>query len=130
MNAWFHGGYPGLTAGDWIEPPDVTATEHRLSAYAPDGAPHGTRTDVVYLTSTQNVARAHAAMYPDGAIYRVHPVEVVGPDPDAPGNAVMCRRAKVLEVVRPVVRFAHRTPESWIRMLTSSSAIATRSIDN
>jgi hypothetical protein len=117
MTEWFHGGYPGLAVGDWIEPPDVTGTEHRVSAYVPEGAPHGQRTDVVYLTNAGHVARFYAAVYPDGAIYRVAPAGVVGPDPDAPNDAVMCGRAQVLEVVRPRVVFAHRTWESWVRLL-------------
>jgi len=115
----FHGGYPGLAIGDFVEPPAVTGADHTLSAYVPDGAPWGTRTDVVYVTPRQDTARAYAAMYPDGALYRVEPVDVVGPDPDAPDEAVMCRRARVVEVVRERVVFAHRTPESWMRMLTT-----------
>lgn len=114
--AWFHGGVPGLEVGEWLAPPDVSGTDHRLSRYAA-GQDHGTRTDVVYLTPRQQVARAFAAMYPDGALYRVAPEGPLAPDPDAPDVAVMCGRAQVLEVVQPIVVFAHRKPESWLAML-------------
>lgn len=116
---YFHGGIPGLSVGDYIESPDVTRTDHTLSRYAAEmGAPHGTRTDAVYITPRQDTARAYAALYPDGALYQVEPVDVIGSDPDAPDEAVMCRRARVTEVVRSSVVFAHRRPESWFRMLT------------
>lgn len=122
-DSWFHGGYPGLEVGEFIDCPDVTAAENTLSAYATAaGAPHGTRNDVVYLTDRQDTARAYAAMFPDGALYRVEPVDVVGPDPDAPTEAIMCRRAQIVEVVRERVVFAHRTPESWIRMLVGGAS--------
>lgn len=115
---WLHGGVPGLTVGDWIESPDVTGTDHTLSAHAPEDAPHGRRTDVVYLTPRAESARVFAAIYPDGAVYRVIPEGDMEPDPDAPNEAVMVRRAQVVEVVRERVVFAHRTLDSWLRMLT------------
>lgn len=116
---YFHGGFPGLNVGDFIDPPDVTLSTVTLSKYAAElGAVHGTRRDVVYVTTRQDTARAFAAVYTDGALYRVEPVDVIGPDPDAPDESIMCRRAHVLEVVRRRVVFAHRTPESWLRMLT------------
>lgn len=117
----YHGGVPGLNPGDLILPPDRSGTNHTLSQYARPDAPHGTRTDLVYLTPISQHARVFAAFYPDGALYRVMPVGGVIPDPDAPDSAVMAAEAVVLEVVRPRVVFAHRTAESWIRLLTNEA---------
>lgn len=119
MSAWFHGGVPGLNVGDLLLSPDESGTTNRLSASTPADAQHGTRTDVVYLARHQDHARAYAALYPDGALYEAEPIGPTEPDPDAPDLAVMCRSARVTAVVRPVVRFAHRTPESWFRLLAT-----------
>ena len=121
--AYFHGGVPGLKPGDLILPPDQTGAEHRLSAVSAElGAPaHATRTDVVYLATDRNVARAYAAFYPDGTLYRVQPIgREPEPDPDCemPGLSWQCSAAEVVGVVDPVVLFRDRTPERWIRMLT------------
>lgn len=118
---WFHGGVPGLQVGDWIEPPDVSGATHTLSDYVPEDAPHGFRRDVVYLTLRQDSARFFAAVYPDGALYRVEPEGDIEVDPDAPSEAVMCRRARIVEVVRPRVVFAHRTFDSWLRLLRGAA---------
>jgi len=120
-DVFFHGGIPGLAVGDVIAPPDVTGTSHRLSAHAPDHAPHGTRTDVVYVTTVQNIARFYAACYPDGALYRVEPEGIVGPDPDAPTCSMMCASALIVAVIRPRVVFAHRRFEEWLRLLDRST---------
>lgn len=122
MSPYFHGGYPGLKPGALILPPDSTSTEHRLSAVSAElGADtHATRTDVVYVTTGRDVARAYAAFYPDGALYRVEPQGESEPDPDCtePGLSWQCTAAVVVAVVDPVVLFRTRTPERWIRMLT------------
>jgi len=123
--AYFHGGVPGLKPGDFILPPDQTGTEHRLSAIAAehDGPAYSTRTDVVYVATNRNVARAFAAFYPDGALYRVQPVGPLEPDPDSgiPDLSWQCTAAEILAVVDPVVLFRTRTPERWIRLLTPAS---------
>lgn len=119
MSAWFHGGIPGLAPGDRILPPDVTGTDHTLSHVAAAlGMPHGTRTDIVYATRIEQYARVYAALYPDGALYRVEPEGPVEPDPDASEAAIMAPSARITAVVRPVVVYAHRRPESWLRILT------------
>lgn len=117
----YHGGFPGLNVGDWIEAPEVTGARNTLSAFTASDSGHGTRTDVVYVTSARDAARAFAAFFPNGGLYRVEAQEVVGPDPDAPTLALMCRRARVLEVVRANVIFEHRRPESWLRLLTRAN---------
>ncbi len=114
---WFHGGVPGLQVGDVIECPDVHGSSYGLAAWTPSGSTHGTRSDVVYVTTIQNEARVFAAFYPDGALYRVEPIDTVGPDPDSPDTALMCRRARIDAVLHPVIRFQHRTFASWRAML-------------
>lgn len=122
MSRYFHGGFPGLRPGDLVLPPDTTGTDHRLSAVsAVLGAPvHATRTDVVYVTTGRDVARAYAAFYPDGALYEVKPRDELEPDPDClmPGLSWHCSAAEVVAVVDPVVLFRTRTPERWLRLLT------------
>lgn len=120
---YFHGGYPGLKPGHLLLPPDETGTEHRLSVAAAElgGPAHATRTDVVYVATDRNVARAYAAFYPDGALYRVEPIgRPPEPDPDCeiPGLSWQCSAAAVVAVVDPVVLFRARTPERWLRLLT------------
>lgn len=120
----YHGGVPGLRVGDLILPPDESGTTRRLSAYAPAAAEWGYRTDVVYLTRVQAQARAFAAVYPDGTLYEAEPIELVGVDPDNPATAVMARRARIVAVLRPRVLFAHRRPESWLRMIHEEPPMA------
>lgn len=124
MTTYFHGGYPGLKPGQLILPPDTTGTEHRLSAITAEhgGPAYSTRTDIVYITTGRDVARAFAAFYPDGALYRVEPDGELEPDPDCatPGLAWQCRTARIAAVVDPVVLFRDRTPERWLRLMTRS----------
>lgn len=124
MPTYFHGGYPGLKPGDLLLPPDTTGTEHRLSAIAAEhnGPAHSTRTDIVYVTTGRDVARAFAAFYPDGALYRVEPAGALEPDPDCdlPDLSWQCAAARVAAVVDPVVLFRTRTPERWLRLMTQA----------
>ncbi|MCP9205542.1 hypothetical protein [Streptomyces cucumeris] len=128
--SYFHGGIPGLSIGDRLLPPDRTGTERRLSSFAADlgGPAHALRTDLVYLTTERQVARAYAAFYPDGALYQVLPESPVDPDPDCaePGLSWQCPAAVVVTVVDPVVLFRDRTPERWIRMLNGPQQAGAR----
>ncbi|GGS81773.1 hypothetical protein [Streptomyces griseoviridis] len=121
---YFHGGFPGMEPGDRILPPDVTGTERRLSSYAAvlGGPAYAARTDVVYLTTDRQVAKAYAAFYPDGALYEVLPEDTVEADPDCrtPGLSIQCPAALVVAVTDPVVLFRSRTPERWLRMLAGT----------
>lgn len=120
-STWYHGGVPGLEVGERILPPDTTGATTRLSRFAESiGAPHGTRTDVVYLASNPEHARAFAALYPDGALYAVEPESDVEPDPDAPEVASMTTSAVITAVLYKRVTFAHRRPESWLRLLVDT----------
>ncbi|MEV3855478.1 hypothetical protein AB0J38_14260 [Streptomyces sp. NPDC050095] len=120
---YFHGGIPGLAEGALLLPPDISGTDRTLSQFArPDMPAWTARRDVVYVSTRQDDARVFAAFYPDGALYRVVPVGVVGPDPDHPARSLMCRSARIEEVIRPMVVFAHRTPASWMRLLMGTTA--------
>lgn len=140
MTMYFHGGFPGLNVGDMILPPSVTGTNHDLSTELMElDRPDLIRTDMVYATTVQDVARGFAAMHPDGALYRVEMVGEVWPDPDLPVTCVMGGSARVVEVVRARVVLAHRRLDSWARLvddaLTSAgemtdSRAATRMLGN
>jgi hypothetical protein len=123
---YFHGGIPGLKPGGWLLPPDESGTDRTLSAIAAehDGPAYATRTDLVYVTTGRDIARAFAAFYPDGALYRVEPDGDLAPDPDSsvPGLSWQCPRARIAAVIDPVVLFRTRTPERWLRMLHPATA--------
>lgn len=125
MTLYFHGGYPGLKPGDLLLPPDTTGTDHRLSATAAEmNAPaHATRTDVVYVTTARDIARAYAALYPDGALYRVEPECDMEPDPDCrtPGLSWQCPAAQITAVVDAAVLARTRPVERWLRMLARAT---------
>jgi len=122
---YFHGGVSGLKVGDRILPPDATGTSRTLSRYAAElgGPAHARRTDLVYLTTERQVAKAYAAFYPDGALYQVLPSSPVDRDPDCliDGLSWHCPEAIVVSVIDPVVLFRTRTPERWLRMANGGS---------
>jgi len=121
---YFHGGYPGLKPGDLVLPPDRSGTDRRLSATVAElgGPAHAQRTDLVYLTTDRQVARAYAAFYPDGALYNVIAASPVDPDPDCemPGLSWQCPYGIVAAVLDPVVLFRDKTPQRWLRMLDAA----------
>lgn len=123
MTTYFHGGVPGLQVGDTLLPPDQSGATHTLSAHAKPGT---IRTDRVYVTPAQDAARVYAALYPNGAIYRVVPNGGVEPDPDAPDVAFMCVSALIVEVVRPRIVMAHRRVDSWLRLLRNATTGSSR----
>ena len=122
MTRFWHGGVPNLQVGDQVLPPDLTGTQRTLSAYASPGAPHGTRTDRVYVTDDRQIARVYAALYPDGALYQVAPEDDLRTDPDAPGRSWMCPGAVVVRVADPVVLMRTRPVAAWLRVLTRERA--------
>lgn len=119
MRYW-HGGVPGLVKGALVLPRRETGAAG-LAQYADTvGAPeYFRRDDVVYVATVRDIARAYAAMYPDGALYEVGPVGEVLPDPDHTGVGVsfMAPSAVVLSVVDPVVLLRSRPVGAWLRML-------------
>lgn len=108
---WFHGGAPGLTAGDMLVPARELSRLPATYAYAREyaelaGGQH------VYIVRDARVARAYAGKFPGGpgggAVYRVEPIGPVEIDPDyvhVPKVFGRCGRARVLEVVEERVTF-------------------------
>jgi hypothetical protein len=111
LRLW-HGGAPGLRAGDLITPRPDGDTAHLV-----DGCPvcearrtgtveeHGPRPGRVYVTTDREYARLYASGYPRGGLYRVEAVgdleDTTGVDDPVPSWAVPA--ARVLAVYDPVV---------------------------
>lgn len=102
---YWHGGAPGLSAGDRLTsahtPPDLQALYRKL------GAPTG-----VYFSTDREFARGWAACAPQnrrqpkgaGALYEVRPLGGVLPDPDFPGHSWFASTAEIVRVVDPLVQ--------------------------
>ena len=112
---WFHGGRPGIRPGHRILPPDVTGTLTAAQMLQAMGIDLGieddrSRTDLVYLTSAVDLARAYAGSWqltgrgPHGTLYQVAPGPDAAPDPDFeedfPGLCVQASHAEVVRVVQ------------------------------
>ncbi|MCC9686932.1 hypothetical protein [Streptomyces sp. MNU103] len=71
------------------------------------------------MTVGRDVARVFAAMFPDGALYRVEPVGELVADPDClvAGASWEVPAARVAAVVDPVVLLRSRPVEAWLRLL-------------
>lgn len=92
---YFHGGAPGLRAGDLITPRPPDDQRHLV-----DGCPvcearrRGERLDYdrdhrfdrVYVTTNRLIARGFAGGYPNGALYQVEPLGELEPDPEHEEN--------------------------------------------
>lgn len=111
---YWHGGVPGLRAGDLIEPRPAGDIGHLV-----DGCPTCEARRVgqpldsdnndpafVYVTTDREYARLYAAGYPRGALYRVEPIgelfETTGLKDPYPSWAVPS--ARVIAVYDPVVQ--------------------------
>lgn len=97
---YFHGVYPGLSAGDEILPPILTGAPS-CSEYG-GAAVH--RRDRVYITVSPEAALIYAAMHPSnhGKVYAVNPFGTIEPDPDCkmPKFSFQCEKAIVMAVVK------------------------------
>lgn len=107
----FHGGAPGLRAGDMITP--QTGTAHLV-----DGCPTcearraGTPLadddldpSLIYVTTVRDYAKIYAAGYPSGALYRVEPNPPFTASPD-PVESYGVPSARVVSVLDPLVRLS------------------------
>jgi len=100
MTRYFHGGFGGLSAGQFVLPPQLTK--------APTTANYGARSvcdkTKVYITTLFDAAVMFAGAHPSGRgkVYEVEPVGAVSEDPDAKdrGFSFGCSRAKVTKVYR------------------------------
>jgi hypothetical protein len=99
---WFHGGKPGLTAGDLVLPPTETGYD-TLRKYGERGTEACAR---VFVTREPGLAASYAASYPQGDVYQVEPERPLLDDPDTilPDAVKACRRARVVRVTRRAVR--------------------------
>lgn len=117
MTTYYHGGVPGLSAGDLLLPPAETG--ERSQADLGNGK---CRRDRVYLTTVPVVASMMAAAWRidtadvSGDVYEVEPLGEVEPDPDYSGPAgesVQVPRALVIRLVKmgaPRRRVRHGQP--------------------
>jgi hypothetical protein len=124
----YHGGMSGLRVGDLLLPPSVTGVGSTVTEIAAAiGAGH-VRADRVFVTSDRQVARAYAALKPNGALYRVEAVAGLEPDPDClvDGLSWQCVSARVVSVVDPVVLFRSRPVGAWLRMANGGPLGETR----
>jgi hypothetical protein len=123
LRLW-HGGAPGLRAGELIEPRPEGDTRHLLDGCPTCEAmkfgdrPKGmARVDRVYVTTDREYARLYASGYPRGALYRV---EAVGEmeettEDDDPYPSWATTSARVLSVYDAVVRLSEREARRLMR---------------
>ncbi|MCV7083288.1 hypothetical protein BST26_21485 [Mycolicibacterium insubricum] len=123
----WHGGVPGLNAGDMITPQALNAGQHlrddcpTCQARA-NGTPlAGDDNDptLVYVTTDREYARLYAAGYPNGGLYVVEPVgELVDRGAHDPVPSWGCEAARVLSVydpcVSPTAKEARRMVRRWL----------------
>jgi hypothetical protein len=125
MTAYFHGGAPGLKAGDIIEPRPAGDDRHLVDGCptcearkAGDQHEHDDNDPtLVYVTTDRDYARIYAAGYPNGALYRVEPIGELVPmaaDKDAAPSWGVAQ-ARVLSVYDPVVRIAGKDTRRLVR---------------
>lgn len=104
---YFHGGAPGLSVNDRLQPGAVLGAQFSYRAGSAIYDP-----SFVYVTTDQDVARAYAGRYltlagdqEPGDLYRVRPIGPVHDDPDYakggefPGVVLRCRQAVIVEAV-------------------------------
>ena len=112
MRAWWHGGVPGLRAGDLIEPGHERATHDgcpwcaaRANGEAGPGGIDGPskRSDRVYVTSHRLYAKHYASLWGRGDLYRVEPVGDVEASSGDTIETVTCAAARVVAVYERAV---------------------------
>lgn len=103
--AWFHGGKPGLNAGDMLLPPTESG-EDMLAKYGETDTPDCGR---VFITRDPRYAATYACTYPNGDVYEVEPLGRTGEDVTLPiaGLSRWCERARVTRVTRRGVRLVN-----------------------
>lgn len=90
---YFHGGNFGLQIGDFILPPSVTGVPQNGEVSSDIR-----RADRIYMVRTFDEAAIHAAHHEYPRIYEVEAMGVVEDDPDAPGTAFQCEKARIVNV--------------------------------
>lgn len=104
--SYFHGGAPGLRAGDWIEPGHPRGPKRRglIEILGSDVAnvldPPTLHSDRVYLTRSRLYASLYAHTWPKGDLYEVEPLGPVLPAWEDGPETVTAARARIRAVVR------------------------------
>jgi len=96
---YYHGGRPGMKAGQLILPPSITGVRSQAD-YMPD---HSCRKDRVYVATAFDAACLYAGGYPHprgGCVYEVEPIGTLEPDPDCdmPGLSYAVEKARIVRV--------------------------------
>jgi len=108
----YHGGVPGLTLGQKLQPPSITGMRS-CSEYDNDHC----RPDRVYLTTDVAEAAVYAALAPPGGRGDVYEAEPEGElEPDASGELGTAYAAPTATVVA-VLRRAVSLEEAAVRMI-------------
>ncbi|MGW4997480.1 hypothetical protein ACWEP8_07395 [Streptomyces hydrogenans] len=106
MTDFFHGGTPGLKPGGQLLPPSVTSARNTMPDFVTDAEaqaePWLRHRHLVYATTSIEIAVACAAIYPNGAVYRVQ-VDNPRHDPDNPRTHICGPSGLVLAVEYPEV---------------------------
>jgi hypothetical protein len=117
--ALYHGGVPGLLAGDLLLPPIVTGARS-----CADYDPEHCRPDRVYLTTDREDAAVYAALGGGGDVYEVEPLSELEPDRpdlDTTTSSYTTRAATVVTIVRRAVPVA----EALARMRMAVAVLET-----
>jgi hypothetical protein len=131
LRLW-HGGAPGLRAGDALLPPSQTGAYSRATISLEEGLTDiAQRPDLVYATTDRDFARAWAGLHTTdgqtfggGALYRV---ELVNPEPDEdllslPGVSFQAQSGVVLAVYNAHVPNSPRHLQRLRKMLEAHEA--------
>lgn len=116
---WWHGGAPGLRAGDLLLPPCETGVITRVQILEEAGIispdymeSDRNRLDRVYLTHNKELAKAYAYSWGwetlgRGALYVARPIGPYQADPDLLEHSIECERAEIITVYDPAVQMSH-----------------------
>ncbi len=127
MERLFHGGVPGLSPGDLIEPhpPNVVdgcaICEAKAAGQQPvvQGLgvvdPLTERPDRVYLTTDREYARFYASKYPLGDLYVVKPVGALEPSTEDHFPTWTAPAARVVSVYDRAVRLTPHRRRTLLR---------------
>ena len=118
---YFHGGMPGLTAGDLILPGSPNFVDgckicdaHKAGE-SHEFDPLTKHADRVYVTTDREYARFYASKYPRGDLYSVEPVgELVASEEDHFPSWTVAE-ARVVGVYDRYVRLTHKQRRTLLR---------------
>lgn len=122
ITTYFHGGFGGLSPGQFVVPPNVS----KASSTASYGAAGVCNRDKVYVTTEFHAALLFACAHPSGKgkVYEVEPVGEVEDDPDAqlPGFSFQCERARVKRVIKVKGKMIRQVQKELLAQLRSGAA--------